>query len=243
MSCKKCLGSKCTCQAAVCENPLLYAVKEAISLVGTTCTDAKIPTEYAAIIEQGTAPTVPFTHTIDSAMISVLLNGISISNNKNICCPDCDSGVYFIGDSTEITDFLNKSATHYSKICCLEHESSVAIWKTLQTFYETLSGNAKIQCCNTDFKDKLSQWVALSESTNAYFNLDTLLNAGTFEASSFNLYSGLGIILDYLQLNQKTLTATDYLNILGIILKLGFVVNCESGDCNIQISAMKTYLL
>tara|TARA_R100000654_G_scaffold27795_1_gene52127 strand:- start:355 stop:1086 length:732 start_codon:yes stop_codon:yes gene_type:complete len=243
MSCKKCLNSKCTCETSVCENPLLYAVKEAISLVGTKCTDPKIETEYAAIIEQGTAPTVPFTHSIDSAMISVLLNGISISNDKNICCPDCNSGLYFIGDDTEITDFLNDSASNYLKICCLEHESSVAVWKTINTLYKTQSSNAKIQCCDTDFKDKLTQWVALCESTDAYFNLDTLLNAGVFEASSFNLYSGLGIILDYLQSRQLSLTATDYLNILGIILKLGFVVNCENGDCNIQISAMKTYLL
>jgi len=242
MSCNKCKDSKCTCAATICENPLLYAMKEAFSLVGTTCADAKVVSEYALIIEQGTPPSaVPFTHTIDTALVSVLVNGISVTNSTDICCPDCKSDLYFIVDNAEITNFLNEATDNWLKICCLEHEASVSTWKTIKALYETKSGGAVVKCCNTDFNDKISRWTSLSIATDAYFNPETLLNSGAFESSSFSGYSGLGIILDYLELNKTDLTATDYLNILGIILKLGFVVSCEGADCNVQISAMKVY--
>ena len=81
----------------------------------------------------------------------------------------------------------------------------------------------------------------MSTATDAYFNPETLLNAGAFESSSYSGYSGLGIVLDYLELNHTALTATDYLNLLGVILKLGFVVSCEGADCNVQISSMPVY--
>jgi len=244
MSCKKCKDSKCTCAATICENPLLYALKNAITLVGTTCMDAKVISDYAAITEQGTPPAaVPFIHTIDTAMVSILVNGISITNSTDICCPDCKSGLYFIADAAETTLFLNDETNNYLKICCLEHESSVATWLTIKALYETKSGGAIVKCCNTDFNDKIARWTTLSTATDAYFNPETLLNAGAFESSSFSLYSGLGIMLDYLELNQTTLTATDYLNILGVILKLGMVATCEGADCNVQISSMKVYNL
>lgn len=242
MSCKKCKDSKCTCAATICENPLLYAVKEAFSLVGTTCMNPKVPSTYTALVEQGAPPLVPFTHTIDTALVSVLINGISVTNSTDICCPDCKSGLYFISDNTQISAFLDgKETTNWLKICCLEHEASVATWKTIKALYETKSRGAIVKCCNTDFNDKIARWVALSTATDAYFNPETLLNAGAFESSSYSGYSGLGIVLDYLELNHTTLTATDYLNLLGIILKLGFVVSCEGADCNVQISSMPVY--
>jgi len=241
MSCKKCENTKCTCSASLCSNPLVYAIKESFSLVGTTCTDATILVTLNAIKEQGTPPAaVPFTHTIDTALLSVLQNGIAISNNTNLCCPDCRSNLFFILDAEEITTFLDDTATYYQDICCIEHESSLAIWKAFTTLFESKSGGAKVKCCNTDFSDKISRWSTLATSTDAYWNLDTLLNAGIFESSSFNGYSGLGILLDYLELNHTTLTSTDYLNILGVILNMGMIAYCE--DCSVLISSIDTYL-
>ena len=63
---------------------------------------------------------------------------------------------------------------------------------------------------------------------------------GNEESSSFNGYSGLGILFNYLQLNHPELTAEDYLNILGVIVNLGIVIQCNG--CEMIISSTDTYI-
>lgn len=62
---------------------------------------------------------------------------------------------------------------------------------------------------------------------------------GFFETSSYNGYSGMGILYNYLQLNKPTLSEIDYLNMLGILTKVGFKITCV--DCRINIQSLKEF--
>lgn len=246
MSCKKCKTSKCTCETNICINPLIYLFKNVFSLVGTDSnnliplevlekiskqnsesgkmTGSKESAATAAISEEGR-----YILDLPTALIETLLAGISISNNKNLCCPDCKRGVYFLGNA-EVFLKLEEGAD----ICCLEHLSTVETWlKVLEAIGDT-------PCCNTDFNEAIQQWIDSSSSSTANFYLDDLIQLGILESSSFNGYSGLGILFNYLQLNHPELTDEDYLNILGVIVNLGVVIQCAG--CEIIISSTETYL-
>jgi len=62
---------------------------------------------------------------------------------------------------------------------------------------------------------------------------------GFFETSSYNGYSGMGILYNYLQLNKPTLSEIDYLNMLGILTKVGFKITCV--DCRTNIQSIKVF--
>jgi hypothetical protein len=62
---------------------------------------------------------------------------------------------------------------------------------------------------------------------------------GFFETSSYNGYSGMGILYNYLQLNKPTLNEIDYLNMLGILTKVGFKITCV--DCRTNIQSIKVF--
>jgi hypothetical protein len=207
MSCKKCKTSKCSCETTICTNPLIYAMKSVFSLVDG---NANLPT----------------------VLSDVLTGGISISNNKNLCCPDCKNGIYFLGGAE---NFINLYNTTTTRICCLEHASAV---ETRLTVIEA-TGN-KYGCCNTDFNEAFQQWFDASSSSSANFYLDDLVELGILESSSFNGYSGLGILFNYLQLNHPELTPENYLNILSVIVNLGLVIQCNG--CEIVIASVDTYL-
>ena len=248
MSCKKCKTSKCTCEVTTCINPLIYMMKGVFSLIGTDSDNlqvleilAKISKKNSrtrlvleGIKENSEAATAfnkedTFILDLNTALIETLTAGISISNNKNLCCPDCKRGVYFLG-SAELFLKLYEG----SNICCLEHLSTVETWlKVLEAIGDT-------PCCNTDFNEAVQQWIDSSSSSTANFYLDDLIQLGILESSSFNGYSGLGILFNYLQLTHPELTDEDYLNILGVIVNLGVVIQCS--DCEMIIASTETYL-
>lgn len=228
MSCLKCNANKCTCETSLCINPLIYLFKEVFSLVGTTSGAGG----FAKAVPAKTSDPVPMTYTLASALEYTLSQGISISNNKNICCPDCRSGIYALGNLTVFQNLLNILTP--SDICCIEHYSTLATWIVFQESWARYS-ESKIKCCDTDFNEVVTEWIAASSSVNSNYYLDTIINEGIFEESSFNGYSGLGILFNFLQLNHPELTADDYLDILGIMMEQGVVVYCS--DCSITISS------
>lgn len=254
MSCKKCKTSKCTCEAVICINPLIYMIKSVLSLVGTLSNNLII-LEILAKISQRRGGKTPFysknlgvaaeanfadfdlrefTLGVPEALIDVLTTGITISNNKDYCCPDCKNGIYYLGGPEQ---FLRLSEVlDANEICCLEHYTSIESWlKVLEAIGQTAP-----KCCNTDFSEAMSNWINASSTTSDYFYLDELTQLGLVESSSFNGYSGLGILFDYLQLNHPELTEEDYLNILGVIINLGIVVQCNG--CEMVISSAETFL-
>jgi len=82
-----------------------------------------------------------------------------------------------------------------------------------------------------------------SAGTGAVFTVTatTLVTGagGFFETSSYNGYSGMGILYNYLQLNKPTLSEIDYLNMLGILTKVGFKITCV--DCRTNIQSIKVF--
>jgi hypothetical protein len=261
MSCKKCKTSKCTCEVTTCINPLIYMMKGVFSLVGTDSDNLTVLQILAKISKGEEIVKVPigdiavnagvgikypvdavpdrqlkFTLDVTTALIETLSGGISISNNKNLCCPDCKNGIYYLGGAQsflQVQEFIRYSTT---RICCLEHATTVETWLKV---LESLGGN-DFPCCHTDFNEAFQQWFDASSSSSANFYLDDLFQIGILESSSFNGYSGLGILFNYLQLNHPELTAEDYLNILGVIVNLGLVIQCNG--CEMIIASAETYL-
>jgi hypothetical protein len=240
MSCKKCKTSKCTCEITTCINPLIYMIKEAFSLVGTETNDLSAMTILSDISVDYSIPAPPpvkYTYTLPLALVQVLSSGISISNNKNLCCSDCRSGLYFIGNNTGALNLIQNSSV--AEICCIEHISSFSTWSVvLETWLSEYTTQPK--CCDTDFSELSQLWIQAASAANNYFYLNTIIENGIFETSSFNNYSGLGILFNYLQLNHSELTANDYLNLLGVIAALGIVVKCN--DCQMTITSTNIYL-
>lgn len=263
MSCKKCNTNKCTCEVTTCINPLIYLFKGVFPLIGTNSNNIGI-LEYlssiskngkgsigifpktridfiknpgdVALIGDGVAfDKLGFTLDLTTALIDLLGGGISISNNKNICCPDCKNGVYYLGGAEKFLMMQQFLLNSKIRICCLEHATNVETWlKVLEATQDQYG------CCNTDFNEELELWIAASSSSTAYFNLDDVLAIGILESSSFNGYSGLGILFNYLQLNHPELTSEDYLNILGVIVNMGLVIQCDG--CEMIMASVETYL-
>lgn len=257
MGCKKCNTNKCTCEVTTCINPLIYMMKGVFSLVGTESDNLQVLEILASISKRGgpikfpiktttTASTgtaadtatnakLGFTLDITTALIETLTDGISISNNKNLCCPDCKNGVYFLGGAQNFIDLHTALSLSTTRICCLEHAATIETW--LKVLEKT---NDQYKCCDTDFNEAVQQWFNASSSTSVNFYLDDILAIGVLESSSFNGYSGLGILFNYLQLNHPELTAEDYLNILGVIVNLGIVIQCNG--CEMIMASVETYL-
>lgn len=262
MGCKKCKTNKCTCEVTTCINPLIYMMKGVFSLVGTDSDNLTVLEILSKISKEGEdgfiknpigdvavnpgvgikypvdanpVDKLGFTLDVTTALIETLSGGISISNNKNLCCPDCKNGIYYLGGAEQflmVQQFLLGSRI---RICCLEHATTIDTWlKVLEATQDQYS------CCNTDFNEAIQQWFDASSSSSANFYLDDLFQIGILESSSFNGYSGLGILFNYLQLNHPELTAEDYLNILGVIVNLGLVIQCNG--CEMIMASSETYL-
>ena len=238
MSCKKCKTNKCECEVTTCINPLIYMIKDAFSLVETSTNNLAAMTILSEISVNYPVPVPPpaeYTYTLPLALVQVLSSGISISNNKNYCCPDCKNGVYFLGGAQNFMDLQTDPGFVTTKICCLDHASTVQTWADASGVLKN-----QYECCNTDFNEIVQQWFNASSSTSVNFYLDDILKTGILESSSFNGYSGLGILFNYLQLNHPELTTEDYLNILGVIVNLGIVIECNG--CEMIIASTETYI-
>ena len=241
MSCKKCKTSQCTCETSLCVNPLIYMIKEAFSLVGTDGSDSSI--NNAVDILNDISKDNSYTNNgniydIPLALVQVLINGISVSNNETICCPDCKNGIYVIGNRPVMVDII--SAETPPKLCCIEHQSSLFIWNSFLSQWNEVYDNTNIKCCDTDFSEVIKLWIASSNSAEGEFYLSEIIERGIFESSSFNGMSGLGILYTYIKTLHSDFTAADYLNILGVITNLGVVVECKG--CSITISSAKTFI-
>lgn len=260
MGCKKCNTSKCTCEVTTCINPLIYMFKGIFPLIGTESNnllvleilasisktggpvkfpygviDTPIKTTDTAVTDAAAIDKVGFTLDLTTALIETLTAGVSISNNKNLCCPDCKNGVYFLGGAENFITLQQTLLNSKTRICCLEHASSVQTWLTVLEATQNQYG-----CCNTDFNEAVQQWFSASSSTSVNFYLDDILEIGVLESSSFNGYSGLGILFNYLQLTHPELTSEDYLNILGVIVNLGIVIQCDG--CEMIMASTDTYI-
>ena len=253
MSCKKCKTSKCTCEATICINPLIYMIKNALSLEGTASSDYGIQNGLVNISDKCSQPVSfseceEFILSLPEALYGILTKGFIISNNKEYCCPDCKTGIYFLGDTD---NYLQTLQTCPNLFCCVEKYVSIdnylkateAIgYSKFKSEVGPININTSLsnnKCCDTDFSSALQEWISLADSSSDYFFLDLLLDTGIFESSSFNKYSGLGILLNYLKLNHPELTGKDYLDILGVIAKLGVVVRCDG--CEMIISSADSF--
>ena len=241
MSCTKCNSNKCSCETTLCVNPLIFMIKEALSLVGTDG-NISLMNNYTTTMTN-ISKNSSYVHTgniydLPLALVSVLSKGISISNNTNLCCPDCKSGLYVVGTVSEMLNLLNVQ-DYVPKLCCIEHQSSLYNWEVFVDSWVDVY-NTQPKCCDTDFSDVMKLWTTSANSATGYFYLDELLKTGIFESSSFNTLSGLGILHNYLKTFHTTLVAADYLNILGIIANLGLVVECN--NCSITISDIQTFI-
>lgn len=241
MSCSKCKTSQCTCETSLCVNPLIYMIKEAFSLVGTDGSSTSI-NEAANILndinKDNNYTPVGNIYEISTALVSVLTNGISLSNNENICCPDCINGLYVIGNRAVIGDIIDNETP--PKLCCVEHQSILGIWNSFLIQWYDSYNTTNVKCCDTDFSEVVKLWIASSNSASAEFYLSEIIQSGIFESSSFNGMSGLGILYNYIKALHPDFTAADYLNILGVITNLGIVVECKG--CTIKIASGKTFM-
>jgi hypothetical protein len=258
MSCKKCKTSKCTCETSICINPLIYALKNAFALEGTSTNSYSIKDRTIDLADTCIKPVEggecdDYILNLTEALVQTLHAGLLISNNKEYCCPDCKNGVYFLGN-TELYLKLSESCTDI--FCCVEQYNSI---ESYLKYAEAIGGGDAVParvakskavavsrtvnkgCCDTDFTPSFQEWIHLSNSESDYFYLSRLLELGMFESSSFNSYSGVGILINYLKLNHPELTGEDYLNILGVISKLGIVVYCNG--CEMIISSVDTFTI
>lgn len=241
MSCSKCKTSQCTCETSLCVNPLIHMIKEVFSLVGTDGDAASINDAENILVDitkNNSYPVVQNIYDIPLALVTVLTNGISLSNNENICCPDCTNGLYVIGNRAVIGDIIDN--VNPPKLCCVEHQSSLGIWNSFLMQWEESYNTTNVKCCDTDFSEVVKLWIASSNSASASFNLSRIIEIGIFESSSFNGMSGLGILYSYIKALHPDFTAADYLNILGVITNLGIVVECKG--CTIKIASGKTFM-
>jgi hypothetical protein len=209
MSCSSCKTEKCTCETNICINPLIYFFKLALSHKNND-------------------------NTYDQLIGNALQLGLSVSN-KNMCCPDCVNGIYYLGEADSLSNIIQDFSGGATNVCCVDHASSPEIWTTFQNAI-----GVNLPCCNTDFNIAVEEWSNTSSDTSPNYNLSDIFLKGIFESSSFNGYSGLGILFNYLQLNHPELTSEDYLEILGSIVKNGLVIQCYG--CEIIIAGSNTYL-
>lgn len=242
MSCLKCKSNACSCETSLCINPLIFMIKEAFSLIGTDG-NSSLVNGYESILND-ISKNQSYTHSgnifdLSLALVAVLTKGISISNNTNLCCPDCNSGLYVVGSGQVMGSLLNVK-DYVPKLCCVEHQSSLEVWQEFKDDWQNVYNNNEPKCCDTDFSDVMKLWTSSANSATANFYLNDLLIIGIFESSSFNTLSGLGILYNYLKTFHADFTAADYLNILGIIVHLGLVVECN--NCSITISSIETFI-
>jgi len=250
MACVSCKTEKCSCSALICTNPLIYLIKDAMALVGTKSIDYTIVTTLNTLTTPITTvvPSAPYQLTLPQALVKLLRDGINISTNKELCCPDCSSKINIFGNFARMTEQITAYGLQSAnKLCCFEHQSSDASATSIDSLWVTQS-TTPVKCCNTDFSDVIQQWITSASyiTTGAYtalFYLDSLIGpptgtgAGFFETSSYNGFSGIGLLYNYLQLNAPTLTQIDYLNILGILSTYGVKIECTG--CSISIKKIK----
>ena len=150
---------------------------------------------------------------------------LSMTNSGTLCCPDCKNGIYYLGNQ----DYFNQIVKAGENVCCVE--------------YLGLDANSPkgVKCCDTDFLSAVQNWIKQLSNydlMNSSFSLGDLNSI--VESSSFNGYSGLGIVLNFLQLNYPNLDPVLYILFIGVILTYGIVIKCEG--CKISFYTAQTYL-
>lgn len=225
MSCKKCNTNKCTCETNLCINPLVYLVKTALPIVENYISEIE---EFIDNNNKGREIPAGLKEEwgIPSAFdLSSYIN-LSMTNSGTLCCPDCKNGIYYLGNYR----MLNAILENGEKICCIEY---LALNLRIKNF--------DVKCCGTDFLSSVQAWLQQLSNynlENASFALDEINSI--VEVSSFNGYSGLGILLNFLQLNYPNLDEVIYVLIMGVILTYGVVIKCDG--CQIQFYTAQTYL-
>lgn len=225
MSCKKCNTNKCTCETNLCINPLIYLVKTALPIIQNYIPEIKevIDNNNGGKAAVGLKEEGGILDTYDP---SLYIN-LSMTNSGTLCCPDCKNGIYYLGNQ----DYFNQIADAGERFCCIE-----SLGLNLKE-----SKNANIKCCDTDFLSAVQNWIQQLSNydlANASFSIGDINSI--VESSSFNGYSGLGIVLNFLQLNYPDLDPVLYVLFIGVILTYGIVIKCEG--CKITFYTAQTYL-
>jgi hypothetical protein len=241
MGCVSCKTEKCKCSSKLCTNPLLYIIKNAFSLIGTTSNNFQVWSDLNLITHIPVTPPSGSTyiHTLATALTATLTSPVSFGSNQNICCPDCKYSVigalantnYIMRQELE-NILIDLNAKFSNTFCCHSHYARPKNWENFLDGF--LSGvnvpfNEDIsnKCCDSDFIETIQLWLDNSQSTTAYFYLDQLISEGFYESSSYNGYSLYGILFNFLKINHPSLNETDYLNILGIITGFGIRITCD----------------
>ena len=164
--------------------------------------------------------------TIGAAITTVLTDGIVMTHNGKYCCPDCDArfGYYYLGGRVphlQIAALMNQvPAEVFVKYPCCLNSSFTA---SNQALFSADFEGAEVPCCESDFSESVD---LVSEITG-----DTV--GDLIEASTFGGQSGLGILLQYLQLEE--VSAADILLIFEAIVATGVVIKCF--ECDIFIGS------
>jgi hypothetical protein len=231
MACKKCKNNKCNCEAVTCINPLIYFIKSVFALLNSQ--SSSIPARSKASVAARAEAEPVLRSTLYEILSDRLDQGLFLASNPNLCCPDCKRGPYILANVEVILKYLESlGITDFE--CCYDYYGGI---ESLLKFREAV---ADANCCESDFADVINLWLESSSPTGTEYNLDEIINNGILEVNTFNGYSGLGILFNYLQLNHPELTETDYTDILAAILEKGIVISCDG--CEIIISGIETYL-
>lgn len=173
--------------------------------------------------------------TIATETLRLLTNGLFLSNSGKICCPDCTHkyGFYFLGGydvykelSTLFQQINGGEITDPKKYpCCLNHSLTALNAVDYETAYE----NLQPPCCNTNFAEVIFN---LSENVP-----DVTISENIIEASTFEGQSGLGILLEWLIVDDQS--TEDIGDFFEVIKEQGLVIKCFG--CDIFIGSVESF--
>lgn len=172
------------------------------------------------------------------AVSSVLNQGLVLSHSGKICCPDCTAknGYYYLGS---YTGFKTIAALYHQIVppspiytpvkypCCLNK----SLTATDAADFKVRFLNLEPPCCDTSFPEVFDE--LLNETGLALL----LSNQSVIEASTFNSFSGLQIVYDYLKL--EGILDEDIASFFLGVFTSGLVIKCV--DCDIIISSVSSY--
>lgn len=158
-----------------------------------------------------------------AASYEVGLNeGLVLTHSGDLCCPDCidPEGYYFLGGMAPYTSLIEGIVTPYP--CCV-NRSLTAVGNDA---FDALVGPGSV-CCDTDF----SEAICILRMLGVGYN-------DMVEASSFNSLSGLGIFLNYADI--EGIDNAQVLLFLNAIITEGLVIRCTG--CQIFIGSVSAFL-
>lgn len=184
-------------------------------------------TAVATSIDQGIS--------VDEAMITLLNNGLLISNANAICCPDCNKAPFY--SFTDMNGFsLLAGALHWASpepniidYCCINIEAS---FNAYGKYVELMKANGITpDCCATDFTKCISTFPGYTQLTAT-----GIVEVNTLEANTI-----ICKLIDLLNtLPKGAYLESDIVTFLGVLLRAGFVAYCC--DCTVVIGSVAVFM-